>query len=39
MTLLDERIVGGATLDVHLKDGEVTPVALWLPERNVPVLF
>jgi DNA-binding NtrC family response regulator len=38
MTLLDERIVDGAILDVNLKDGEVTPVALRLLELNVPLV-
>ncbi len=38
MTLLDERPVDGAILDVNLKDGEVTPVALRLLEWNVPVV-
>lgn len=39
MMLLGERFVDGAILDVNLKDGEVTPVALRLLEMNVPVVI
>lgn len=39
MLLLEERVIDGAILDVNLKDGEVTPVALRLLGRDVPVVF
>jgi two-component SAPR family response regulator len=39
MTLLGERIVDAAILDVNLKDGDVSPVALRLLELNVPFVM
>jgi DNA-binding response OmpR family regulator len=39
MSLLARHPVNGAILDVNLSDGDVTPVAERLLERNVPIIL
>ena len=38
LALLQEQSVSGAILDANLPDGEMTPVAIWLLDRGVPVI-
>lgn len=38
LALLDEEDVAAAILDVHLPDGELTPVAIRLLDQGVPVI-
>ncbi|MDB5569495.1 MAG: hypothetical protein JWN93_678 [Hyphomicrobiales bacterium] len=39
LKLLEEGKIAGAILDVNLSDRDITPVAVWLLERNIPVIF
>ena len=38
LALLDEQDVSGAILDANLPDGELTPVAIRLLERRIPII-
>lgn len=38
LALLDEQDIAAAILDVNLPDGDLTPVAIRLLERGVPVI-
>lgn len=38
LALLDEQDVSGAILDANLPDGELTPVALRLLDRGIPII-